>query len=292
MKALEYSEKMKRRIKSQAIKQIEEALEKQTDSITISLDKYNKKEDKKKPTIYLTAKAYIEIATLVNKTSTEISWNGFVIRGKNKDYLVKEITVPPQKVTGSTTETDDDLYMEWFAELFTKNPEKADMLKYHGHSHVSMGVSPSGTDTGYRDKILEDMVNKDDFYLFSIHNKSGSMHWQIFDRKYNRFYDNDDITVEIIVHDNKTATMWYAEQEKMLQKPVAPVQVGYTNKTYYTRRKQESPPTKGPDGTLYADSWREGFRWDVDVQKFVKRPDIEDKKPTYLNYNWRENRWI
>jgi hypothetical protein len=66
-----------------------------------------------------------------------------------------------------------------------------------GHSHVNMGVSPSGVDERHRQQILE-QLEIDMFYIFMVWNKSLSVHTLIYDMQRNILYEDKDVEVRII----------------------------------------------------------------------------------------------
>jgi len=83
--------------------------------------------------------------------------------------------------------TDDDKYPEWTWGL---TDDEINNLRFHGHSHVNMSVTPSSTDTGYQDDMLQ---NVNDYYIFAIHNKNGSYWLALYDVENNMCYEKEDI---------------------------------------------------------------------------------------------------
>ena len=65
-----------------------------------------------------------------------------------------------------------------------------------GHSHVNMGVSPSGVDDKHRQQIL-DQLEKDMFYIFMIWNKSLTVHTLVYDMARNVLYEDKDVDVRL-----------------------------------------------------------------------------------------------
>ena len=68
------------------------------------------------------------------------------------------------------------------------------------HSHVNMGVSPSGVDDTHRQKIL-DQLEPDMFYIFMIWNKSLAVHTLIYDMAHNILYEDADVDVKLLGDD-------------------------------------------------------------------------------------------
>ena len=146
-----------------------------------------------RPIITFTEGAYRTINALVEKCSKEIAWNATVSKETTDDgsvvYVVDQIVMFPQKVTGASVDVDETEYSNWCSELDT---ETLNQLRFHGHSHVNMGVSPSGIDTDYQRQMIDQIP---DFFIFMIFNKRGDMYACIYDIVTNIFYDNNDIDI-------------------------------------------------------------------------------------------------
>ena len=97
------------------------------------------------PTVYITAEAFIKMRTLVDNTDTEIGWYGVVKKypGLQETYVIEDIIVYPQRVTGATCEQDDNKMFEFEMSL---TDEQVNNKRFQGHSHVNMGITPSGDD--------------------------------------------------------------------------------------------------------------------------------------------------
>ena len=150
--------------------------------------------DKSGATVLLTPLAYRKIVALVTEFTDEVGWHGTVSRINDTEFVVEDIFVYPQNVTGSTVNTDQEEYSKW---LYEQPDEVFTKLKMQGHSHVNMGVSPSTVDENHRAKILE-QLDSDMFYIFQIWNKSLSVHTLIYDMKSNILYENKDVEVKLI----------------------------------------------------------------------------------------------
>ena len=145
-----------------------------------------------KPVIKFTKKAMLIIQELVQQCEKEIAWNGLVeYDAETNTYTVYDILIFPQIVTGTSVNVDETKYAMWLAGL--TNEQLRDM-RFHGHSHVNMGVSPSGIDTGYQKEMLDMQIK--DFYIFMIFNKRHDMYACIYDVEQNAFYEKDDIIIE------------------------------------------------------------------------------------------------
>ena len=133
--------------------------------------------------------AWQKMVGLVNECDKEIAWHGLVEKRAKGEYVIKDIIVFPQTVTGSTVTSDETKYSLW---LMNQPDDIFNSIRCHGHSHVNMGTSPSGVDTQYQEDILN---NLNTFYIFMIWNKKGE-HWcAIYDVESNIVYHNDDIEI-------------------------------------------------------------------------------------------------
>lgn len=143
----------------------------------------------KKAEVHFSSEAYYKMFALVDGCNKEIAWDGIVYRDEEQAnvFYVTDIIVYPQKVTGATVETDDEPYMNW---MNTLDDETFNHRRFNGHSHVNMGVTPSGTDTTYREQSI---LNINDFFIYGIFNKRKEHNFQIYDVENNIIYDNADI---------------------------------------------------------------------------------------------------
>ena len=154
---------------------------------------YSKTLDCGKATILFTPKAYMKQAALVRETSSEIGWHGVVRRAESDErtFIVEDIFVYPQKVTGTSINPDQQEYNDW-QDSFDDDTFNA--MRFHGHSHVNMGVFSSSVDDGYQNGLIE-QLGPEMFQIFMILNKRGE-HWQrIVDLKNNIVFDTADIQI-------------------------------------------------------------------------------------------------
>lgn len=138
--------------------------------------------------------AFLKMTALIREFSSEVAWHGTVERISPTRFLVKDILVYPQKVTGATVNTDQEAYAKWMQEL---DDETFNSLRFQGHSHVNMGVSPSSTDIENQGRIVSQFGNADHFYIFMIWNKSMDFNARVFDMAANSIYDTDEVEVEV-----------------------------------------------------------------------------------------------
>lgn len=149
--------------------------------------------------------------SLVKTCLQEVGFHGIITKTQEKDnkdvlrtvYNVEDILVFPQEVTAATVDADEVKYGMW---CMQQPDEVFNKMRFHGHSHVNMGVSPSGTDTTYQTEMVKDV---EDFYVFMIVNKSNTLWWKIIDKTDNLVYDTADIEVQYACN---PMDVWASEQ--------------------------------------------------------------------------------
>lgn len=157
-----------------------------------------------KPLITITTEAYAKMISLIKNCGVELAWHGIVERLDTYNYRITDILVYPQKVASATVESDDDKYPDWLMGL---EDDQVNALRFQGHSHVNMGVSPSTVDKENWQKFLETLTDND-FYIFCIGNKRGEFYWTIYDLQTGWIYEPADIDIEIELNATKTAGAW------------------------------------------------------------------------------------
>ncbi|MCL2698152.1 MAG: hypothetical protein FWE74_08740 [Oscillospiraceae bacterium] len=145
-------------------------------------------------TVWLTPQAYKKTLAFITEFSDEVAWHWTVVRDGDSDFIIEDIFVYPQEVTGSTVNTDQEEYSNW---LYGLDDEVFPKIRMQDHSHVNMGVSPSGVDERHRQQILE-QLEPNMFYIFMVWNKSLSVHTLIYDMQRNILYEDKDVEVRII----------------------------------------------------------------------------------------------
>ncbi len=150
--------------------------------------------DDRKAKVLYTPAAWIKQSYVVKEFDSEVAWHGVAKRVGEPDddvYLIEDIMVYPQEVTGATVNTDQKEYQSW---LMALDDDVFNNLRMQGHSHVNMGVTPSSVDTSLYDRMIE-TLDDDMFYIFMIWNKRGEKTIKIYDFLKNRFFDTCDVTV-------------------------------------------------------------------------------------------------
>lgn len=178
--------------------------------------------DDRKSCIVFSPEAYIKTKALVEFYTTEVQWHGIVERIKDSsNFYVRDILVFPQTVTSATVDADQEEYEKWLDGL---SCGEFNALRLHGHSHNSMGVTPSSTDREYRKKLISSMgtPSSDDdlFYIFMIFNNKGEWSAEIYDIKNNALFASADneIILEVSMN-NDTLTNFLKEAHNLVRRP-------------------------------------------------------------------------
>lgn len=238
--------------------------------------------DTPKCTIAFTSSAYVKMMMLTKMCSAEVAAHGTVRKVNDHNYIVEDLLVYPQKTTSSTVSATDD-YGPWLAEL----PDATfNTLRFHWHSHVNFGVSPSGVDDCWYETLLKDV---EDFYIVMITNKRNELFANVYDIPNNLIYEQADIDTIVLDDAGQSINAW--AQDEITH------QVTKTTPTYIKRDVDD--PLKAFDHTgymnrLYNDHYQDGDYYDSqgrlvhghveskekkDKQKKTKTKSVEKTKP-------------
>lgn len=163
----------------------------------VSFSKILSAEDRK-ATVYFTEMAWTKMQSLIREFDKEVAWHGVAYRGDDPeidDYYITDILVYPQEVSGASVEMDVSKYADWLTENF--EDERFNNIRMQGHSHVNMGVTPSGVDLTHQEAILDQLTDSM-FYIFMIWNKSKANNIKIYDMEKNVLFEDKDITYEVL----------------------------------------------------------------------------------------------
>ena len=208
----------------------------------LDLDDICKSRKLKTPVVAFSEIAKQKIDALVDQCDSEIGWHGIVERKDNK-FFIKDILVYPQTVTGVTVEVDDEDYsINWLQKL---DDETFNALRMQGHSHVNMSTSPSGTDMNTYKKIL-DTLSDEDYYIFMIVNKRGTLWINIYDNKNNVIFEKNDIS---IIYGNNKIQKWAQDTIKTFIKK-EPKRPEYPESRYAQYSFFQEPPEGFSDAVI------------------------------------------
>ena len=164
-------------------------------------------------TVLFTPAAYAKMLMLLHSFDSEVAWHGVVERAADDCFIIKDILVYPQVVTGATVNTDQEEYQQWCLAI---DDDTFNAMHMQGHSHVNMGTTPSATDLTHQESILS-QIDKDGFYIFMIWNKRLERNIKIYDMKTNTLYENSDVAVGI-TGEGEDLEGFIAEAKTLVQK--------------------------------------------------------------------------
>jgi hypothetical protein len=177
--------------------------------------KYTRKsETQNKIKVYYTSGAYVKMLKLLQNFSSEVGWHGLIRRLSPSEFLIYDILMFKQTVTGSTVNTDDEEYVKFMMNL---TEEQANNMYFYGHSHVNMATTPSTVDINYQKNIVSSLNGKG-FYLFQIWNKSLASTSILYDFESGLLYEDKDIEMDILDDEGFSVTEFIKESEAMVIK--------------------------------------------------------------------------
>ena len=148
------------------------------------------------PTVYYSADVAVAIDHIVQSQEKEVAWMGLVDKISETEYLIYKIYIPEQEVTASTAEIEDSGISKLVMQIMDEG-EDPGKLRYHGHSHVRMGVSPSSTDQDH----MSDYLEHADWFIREIRNKKGDQKLDLFDKEHGVAYQCIDSEIWELTRD-------------------------------------------------------------------------------------------
>ena len=270
---------VKEQVKEKLLEKYNETLFMNTTKIELKLDiedmleEYIEQQNIVEPTIYITPNAYIKMRMLVDKSDKEIGWYGIVneMPGLQATYIIEDIVVYPQRVTGVTVEQDEDRIFEFEMSLTT---EQVNHKRFHGHSHVNMGTSPSGVDESFYQDLLSQVT---DYFIITITNKRNEYTTRFYDVANNILYT--DVPIHLIQDDGSLYLDWYeTNKEQVKEHTYTTTQV--TKPTLPANKSKTKTPTKTKQKQTsifdYEDDYWDDYFWDPNLYDYITPEAYKD----------------
>lgn len=213
--------------------------------------------DKKsqKARVLFTPSAYIKMLELLKHYGSEVAWHGTVERQDVQTFLITDILVYPQEVTGVTVNTDQEAYQKWMMGL---DDEVYNKLHVQMHSHVNMGTSPSSVDLHHQEEIINQLTDED-FYIFMIWNKKLEYTVKIYDMQNNVMYDGDSVIVDVET-DGLNLDDFITEADEMVKtKAWAGSSTSTTNAAKGGKKSDKGSAKTTPSYPSYPGSYGSGY---------------------------------
>ena len=182
------------------------------------------------PTVYYAPGVLEKIKYIVAECKTEIGWWGPVERTPEGDFLIKDIFVPRQEVSGTETLISEESMVAMFMEYAAQGGD-TDELYYWGHSHVNMAVSPSGQDETQVQKFLSGCK----YFIREIRNKADAVKMDVYDRDARTAYLNVDYMYYPSEWETNMAELMKANVVKAVYTPPATANHNYGGYNNYNR---------------------------------------------------------
>ena len=254
---------VKEQVKQKLLEKYDTTLFMNTSKIELKLDvediinEYIEQQHVVEPTVYITPNAYIKMRMLVDKTDKEVGWYGIVneLPGLEATYVIEDIIVYPQKITATTVEQDDDRMFEFEMSLTT---EQVNHKRFHGHSHVNMGTSPSGVDESFYQDLLSQVT---DYFIITITNKKNEYTTRFYDVANNILYT--DVPIHLIQDDGTLYLDWFENNKDEIKERV------------YVSVKSEETKSKVKQKSLFQDDDEEIF-YDPYYKDYITASEYED----------------
>lgn len=122
------------------------------------------------PKLYIKYEALLKMNQIVNTCTAEVGWLGSV-EEKDRVFYVTDVFLLKQKVTGVTTELDEEALSDLLLQMVNEDQEKYNTIKLWGHSHVKMEVNPSSQD----DETFKEYYQDNPFFIRLIANQKEDM---------------------------------------------------------------------------------------------------------------------
>lgn len=204
---------------------------------------YENDKDKTCASVLFEPEAYAKMLVLLHGFSDEVAWHGVVDRIGERSFVIKDILVYPQEVTGATVNTDQERYQTWLMEL---DDDTFTHLRMQGHSHVNFSTSPSNVDDAFYEQILAQLGDQD-YYIFMIFNKRLERTVKIYDMKNNILYENKDVEIGIRSETGDLETFLNDAKDIVVKRTIGYDTSSYKSpdKTKETSKKSSKKSDKG-----------------------------------------------
>lgn len=146
--------------------------------------------------VVFTPLAWAKMWALVDAFNSEVAWAGLCTRIASKQFLVEDILVHKQTVTGGTVRTNPAEYDEWLDYYRENDEETFFKIALHGHSHYNFGAFPSGKDAEVQKDFAAQLAG-DMFYIFVIANRRRDLWIKVYDMETKMMYWENAVEVGV-----------------------------------------------------------------------------------------------
>ena len=127
------------------------------------------------PYVIFSQQAHLEMTHIVDKCTQELGWWFLVDVLPGNGFFLHTLIVPKQTVSATSVEIDPEDLATITLQLMDEGKDPSTMYAWF-HSHVNMGVTPSGTDEDQVEEYLDDCP----IFIRGIVNKRGDTKLDVF----------------------------------------------------------------------------------------------------------------
>lgn len=168
------------------------------------------------PVIYLTREVHRDMCIITNEAAEEIGWLG-TVKKVGRNYVVTELFLPKQSANATTCEISEDGISAIIEELKKEGRDYlkiANEIRFWGHSHHTMGSTPSGQDDKQLDELATSCGN---YFISAITTKGGRIEFVLY--LYEAGLEIHDCTWKVWEPNNaKRVEMWKAAIKERVSK--------------------------------------------------------------------------
>lgn len=140
------------------------------------------------PKVLVSELAYDKIMAVEDRAPDEVGWLGTAMQLDDGTFLIEDIFILEQEVTGTVTEITNAGLAKFMRRIMSQ-PNGAEIwnkIQYWGHSHDDMGVSPSGQDNNQMDLFAK---SGHSWFIRSICNSKGDMKIDLY------FFNEEEVWI-------------------------------------------------------------------------------------------------
>lgn len=175
------------------------------------------------PRVLYTPEVWSIIQLAIAHCEVEIGWLGLVRKHNETDYLVYDVFIPKQTVSHTETDIDESAMSALANEIFAAGEDPGN-LYYWGHSHVDMGVQPSGQDEAQVAIYLDSLP----VLIRGIYNKRGESNVCVFDTEQHVVFERVENGIYALSDEGASAWIEHIDKNVKQRKVVLPPTTGFT----------------------------------------------------------------
>lgn len=175
------------------------------------------------PRVLYTPEVWGIIQLAIAHCEVEIGWLGLVRKHNETDYLIYDVFIPKQTVSHTETDIDESAMSALANEIFAAGEDPSN-LYYWGHSHVNMGVQPSGQDEEQVAIYLDSLP----VLIRGIYNKRGESNVCVFDTEQRVVFERVENGIHALSDEDASAWIEHIDKNVKQRKVVLPPTTGFT----------------------------------------------------------------